>query len=226
MADLIEQSEQLIQLQAELERLKNGADTIHEFSTSAMRAVEFVNQSQSDYQQTKETIQVLEKRLAELKDALGDSRLADIGAIITRIEASNAGLKSQIDVTTTAIDQLKAEIIQLKSLWEGKITELSAQVQKLGADRQTADNVLGERLNNIRSELREQTKTDIEQAVKRLANGMNKRLTGELGKSDVNTTKLHQALDQKVNRLNIFMLIVIMLVIGAIFASILPAVIG
>ena len=162
MADLIEQSKQLVQLQIELERLKNGADTIQEFSISALQALEFVNQSQSDYKQTKEALESLEHHLNELKSKLEDSQLrtilSDIGTAIDRLGASNTELKPQIGEITEKLDQVKVAVVQLASSGESKIAELVVQIEGLQTQRQASDKKIADSIEQAQTQFATQIK--------------------------------------------------------------------
>jgi hypothetical protein len=139
MTNLIEQSRSLVQLQEELERLKTGSSTIHEFSTSALRAVEFMNRSQSDYQQMIDQIHQLEQQLVMLKERLGDSQLQtlldDIAKALHHIEQSSAEF----------IPQVASLIVEQKQLEE----KLTIQISNLHSDNQLSAEEIQALLNGI-----------------------------------------------------------------------------
>lgn len=149
MVELIERSNQLVQMQKELSRLKNGADTIQEFSISALRALEFVNQSHSDYEQTKEAIDLLETRLSELKDALEDSHLqsvlSHIATVMASLEAENSVLKPQVESIVSEIDEIKVTLQRVTATEELHQAQVLAKISTLDPEI----NLLKDQITNV-----------------------------------------------------------------------------
>jgi chromosome segregation ATPase len=130
MPDLFEQSKRLLELQAELEKLKNGADTIQEFSASALQAMDFISKMQSEHAAIMTAISALQMRIAELEGALAEDNLQATLNTITHAASELDSLNPQLSEMGQSIVETRQGILSISKQWEKRV---STQNQKLEA---------------------------------------------------------------------------------------------
>lgn len=138
MPDLFEQSSRLLELQSELERLKNGVDTIHEFSTSALRAMDFVSKMQSEHEAILTAIAALQMRITDLEAALAEDNLQATLNSITHAASELDSLNPQLSEMGQSIVETRQGILSISKQWEKRVSTQNLKLEASLAEQITA----------------------------------------------------------------------------------------